>query len=66
MSNLHIVVGRLSNVRRHPEADNLYVEDVDIGSGQTRQVVSGLVNYLSLDEMEVLTLQLQYSSIFFV
>lgn len=37
-------------VRRHPDADTLYVEDIDLGEDQPRQVVSGLVGKVPLEE----------------
>lgn len=45
-----IRVGRLTNIRRHPEADRLYVEDMDIGT-EVRTVVSGLVEHYTVEEL---------------
>ena len=33
-------------VKKHPDADSLYVEQIDIGEAEPRTVVSGLVNYI--------------------
>lgn len=45
---LDIRVGRFTHVRHHPNADHLYVEDMEIGQKETepllRTVVSGLVD----------------------
>ena len=49
---LDIRVGELKNVRRHPAAEKLYVEDIDIGEETPRQVCSGLVDYIPQDQME--------------
>ncbi|MBN2510921.1 MAG: methionine--tRNA ligase [Spirochaetales bacterium] len=44
-------VGEITAIERHPEADSLYIETLDIGGGQTRQIVSGLVPYYREDEL---------------
>ncbi|CAM6083209.1 unnamed protein product [Calypogeia fissa] len=48
---LDIKVGVIKSVKKHPTADTLYVEDIDIGEGSVRQVVSGLAKYLTEDQM---------------
>ena len=35
---LDIRVGQILSVKQHPDADSLYVEDIDIGEEQPRQV----------------------------
>ncbi len=41
-------------VDKHPTADTLYVEEIDLGeSTGPRQVVSGLVNFVPIDQMRV-------------
>ena len=45
-------VGKIVNVKKHPDADSLYVEEVDVGEEKTRTVVSGLVKYVPLEEMQ--------------
>lgn len=52
INNLDIRVGFLKNCRKHPEADTLYVEDIDVGDATPRQVCSGLVAHIPLDQME--------------
>lgn len=39
-------------VAKHPDADSLYVEQVDVGEESPRTIVSGLVNYMSIDEVK--------------
>lgn len=39
------------SVKRHPDADSLYVEQIDLGEGAHRTVVSGLVGKVNLEEM---------------
>lgn len=45
-------VGRIVEVAKHPDADSLYVEKIDIGEEEPRTVVSGLVNYVPIEEMQ--------------
>mmetsp|Transcript_10030 Transcript_10030/g.28942 ORF Transcript_10030/g.28942 Transcript_10030/m.28942 type:complete len:601 (-) Transcript_10030:420-2222(-) len=52
ISLLEIRVGRILEVERHPDADSLYVEKVDLGEGEPRTIVSGLVPYLSQEELQ--------------
>ena len=53
ITRLEIRVGLIKNACKHPEADSLYVEEIDVGEEQTRTVISGLVNYIPLGEMQV-------------
>lgn len=50
-TNLDIRVGQLTNLRRHPDADRLYVEDMALG-GETRVIVSGLVQHYQQADLE--------------
>ncbi|KAM1689876.1 hypothetical protein TB2_031128 [Malus domestica] len=52
ISRLDIRVGLITKAQKHPDADSLYVEDIDVGEGQTRTVVSGLVKYIPLEKMQ--------------
>lgn len=40
VSRLDLRVGRIISAKKHPDADALYVEDVDVGEEQPRTVVS--------------------------
>ncbi|XP_051892027.1 tyrosine--tRNA ligase, cytoplasmic [Pristis pectinata] len=51
-SRLDIRVGRIISVEKHPDAESLYVEKVDVGEAQPRTVVSGLVQYVSAEELQ--------------
>jgi aminoacyl tRNA synthase complex-interacting multifunctional protein 1 len=45
-------VGRIVECAKHPEADSLYVEKIDLGeSTGPRTIVSGLVKFVPLDKM---------------
>ncbi|CAK9141428.1 unnamed protein product [Ilex paraguariensis] len=52
ISRLDIRVGLIKKVQKHPDADSLYVEEIDVGEQQPRTVVSGLVKYIPLEEMQ--------------
>ncbi|KAJ3152405.1 hypothetical protein HDU86_005583 [Geranomyces michiganensis] len=52
ISKLDICVGKILSVRRHPDADTLYIEQIDVGEPQPREVVSGLVKYMAESDME--------------
>jgi len=45
------LVGTVTAVEMHPEADSLYVETIDLGEPTPRQVVSGLVKHLPLEQL---------------
>lgn len=38
-SRLDVRVGKITECKKHPDADALYVEQIDLGEGQTRTVV---------------------------
>lgn len=48
---LDIRVGQIVKVGRHPNADSLYVEEIDVGEEKPRQVVSGLVKFVPQEAM---------------
>jgi len=52
VSKLNMKVGKIVSVEKHPDADTLYVEQVDVGEEKHRQVVSGLVKSYTLEEMQ--------------
>ncbi|KAM7343260.1 aaRS-interacting multifunctional protein 1 [Cochliomyia hominivorax] len=49
---LDMRVGKIIEVGRHPDADSLYLEKIDCGEPQPRTVVSGLVKFVPLEEMQ--------------
>lgn len=53
ITRLDIRVGLITKAQKHPDADSLYVEEIDVGESQPRTVVSGLVKYIPLEEMQV-------------
>lgn len=52
VSRLDLRVGRIISAEKHPDADSLYVEQVDVGDAAPRTVVSGLVKHIPLDQMQ--------------
>ncbi|KAB2067292.1 hypothetical protein ERO13_A09G206100v2 [Gossypium hirsutum] len=52
ITRLDIRVGKIIKAQKHPDADSLYVEEIDVGEAQPRTVVSGLVKYIPLEEMQ--------------
>ena len=44
-------VGRVLSCERHPDADKLFVLQVDIGEGKPRQIVSGLAESYTPGQM---------------
>ena len=48
---LNIRVGKIVEVSKHPDAEKLYVEKIDLGELGTRTIVSGLVDFVPEDQM---------------
>ncbi|KAG2489494.1 hypothetical protein HYH03_011947 [Edaphochlamys debaryana] len=53
VSRLDVRVGVIKKAWKHPDAESLYVEEVDVGEEAPRQVVSGLVKYIPAAEQLV-------------
>mmetsp|Transcript_10181 Transcript_10181/g.23836 ORF Transcript_10181/g.23836 Transcript_10181/m.23836 type:complete len:872 (+) Transcript_10181:59-2674(+) len=50
---LDIRVGKIISAEKHPDADALYIEKIDVGDEEgPRTIVSGLANYIPLEEMQ--------------
>lgn len=52
VARLDFRVGKIVEVEKHPDADSLYVEKIDLGEGKLRTIVSGLVKYVPIEEMK--------------
>ncbi|XP_071443916.1 aminoacyl tRNA synthase complex-interacting multifunctional protein 1 [Hetaerina americana] len=52
VGRLDIRIGRIVEVNKHPDADSLYVESVELGEEKQRTVVSGLVRFIERQELE--------------
>ncbi|QDZ21127.1 nucleic acid-binding protein [Chloropicon primus] len=45
-------VARVTSVECHPDSEKLYVCKLDIGGGETRQVVAGLQKHIPIDQLQ--------------
>eukprot|EP00958_Prasinococcus_capsulatus_P022866 scaffold3282_cov385-Prasinococcus_capsulatus_cf.AAC.2 len=52
VARLNVKVGKVVKAWKHPDADSLYVEEIDVGEEKPRQIVSGLVKFIPLEEFE--------------
>ena len=52
VSALDVRVGRILKAWKHPEAEKLFVEEVDVGEPEPRQICSGLVGYVPEAELQ--------------
>ena len=52
ISYLDIRVGKILSVKPHPDADSLYIEDIDIGEGVTKKVVTGVRKFIPIEQMQ--------------
>lgn len=51
VNSIDLRVGIIRKVSKHPTAEKLYCEEIDIGEEKPREIASGLVPYYSLEEM---------------
>lgn len=59
-SRLDMRVGHIVSAIKHPNADRLFVEDVNVGEEKNRTVVSGLAGKIPLEEVSVKELNLYF------
>jgi len=52
MSRMLLKVGKIISVEKHPNADSMYVEKIDVGEAEPRTVVSGLVGKIEMDALQ--------------
>ncbi len=50
-ANIELKVGKVLEIEKHPIAEHLYIEKIDIGEEQPRTIVSGLVKYFQPEEV---------------
>ena len=50
-NSVDLRVAKITAIERHPEADKLYIETVDAGEDEPRQIVSGLVPHYKEEEL---------------
>nr|GMD00549.1 probable methionine--tRNA ligase [Ipomoea batatas] len=51
VSLLKVQIGHIRKAWKHPSADSLLVEEIDVGEAKCRQVVSGLAKYFTPEQM---------------
>lgn len=51
MTSVHFL-GKIIEVSKHPDAEALYIEKIDLGEAVPRTIVSGLVNFVPIEEMQ--------------
>uniref|UniRef100_A0A0R3RMS3 tRNA-binding domain-containing protein n=1 Tax=Elaeophora elaphi TaxID=1147741 RepID=A0A0R3RMS3_9BILA len=52
IGRLDLRVGRILKAEKHPDADSLYVEQMDVGEDKPRTVISGLVRHVPIEQMQ--------------
>ncbi len=52
LERIELRTARITEVQQHPKADKLYLEMIELGEGETRQIVSGLVGHYRPEELE--------------
>lgn len=50
-SKPNLVVGKIVSCEKHPKADRLLVNQVDIGGGEIRQIVSGIAQWYTPEDL---------------
>jgi methionyl-tRNA synthetase len=50
-ADLDLEVGQILSVEKHPNAEKLFVEKIQLGGGEVRQVVSGLVGHYFAEDL---------------
>lgn len=51
IGRLDLRIGKVIETHKHPDADSLYIEKIDCGEIVPRTVVSGLVKFIPIEEM---------------
>jgi aminoacyl tRNA synthase complex-interacting multifunctional protein 1 len=52
LSRVKMMVGLIAEVSLHPDADGLYLEKMECGEAEPRQVISGLVKHVPIEQMK--------------
>ncbi|XP_020907727.1 aminoacyl tRNA synthase complex-interacting multifunctional protein 1 [Exaiptasia diaphana] len=51
-SRFNFLVGKILSVKKHPEADSLFVEEIDVGEQNPRTICSGLVGHIPMEKLQ--------------
>jgi aminoacyl tRNA synthase complex-interacting multifunctional protein 1 len=52
IGRIDLRVGKIVEVGLHPDADSLYLEQIDLNESKPRTVISGLVKHIKLEDMK--------------
>ncbi|CAK9291837.1 unnamed protein product [Gordionus sp. m RMFG-2023] len=52
-SHLDMRVGIIKSAEKHPDADSLYVEKIDLGETEPRTIISGLVAHVTINQSNI-------------
>jgi len=52
VSRLDLRIGHIKEIQLHPDADSLYLEQIDVGEETPRTVVTGVVKYVPIEKMQ--------------
>jgi tyrosyl-tRNA synthetase len=50
-ASLDVRVGKILSAEKHPQADSLFVEKIDLGETEPRTIVSGLADYYKVEDI---------------
>ncbi|XP_072380254.1 aminoacyl tRNA synthase complex-interacting multifunctional protein 1 [Diabrotica undecimpunctata] len=51
VGRLDLRIGKIEDIKRHPDADTLYVLQINVGEEKPRTVCSGLVKHIPMEEL---------------
>ena len=49
---IELRVGKIVAAREHPDSEKLFIEDIDLGEDEPRQIVSGLRAHYALADLD--------------
>lgn len=52
VGRLDLRIGKIEDIKRHPDADSLYVLKINVGEEKPRTVCSGLVKYVPMEDLQ--------------
>lgn len=51
ISDVSLLVGKILSAENHPDADDVYVEQVEVGESEPRTILSGLRKFCSVEDL---------------
>lgn len=52
ISQISLLVGKILSIEDHPDADDLYVEQIDVGEAEPRTICSGLRKFYNVEDLQ--------------